>query len=302
MKSFLFPRLAGLSCAWLLLAAPAGRASSTIDTAAHHAWSANTGWIDFRPDSDRGFRFGEFSCAGWLWSPNTGWIDCGDGTPANGINYGNSSNTDYGVNHYGTGDLYGMAWSPNTGWINFGWATLEPGNANRPRVDLVTGEFAGLAWSANCGWISLAGVTTNSMAIPDSDGDGISDAFEMAYAGNLKVLGADHDQDNDGFSDLDEYVSMTNPFDPGNFFKVTKVEPASADGSATKLTWTSAPNRRYLVEHTTDLGVADPWHLSPLDPAAGFTADAGEFTTRTTLDTAAPRRFFRVTAVIPLQP
>ena len=134
------------------------------------------------------------------------------------------------------------------------------------------------------------------MAIPDTDGDGISDAFEMAYAGNLTTLGANHDQDNDGFSDVDEYESMTNPFDPSNFFRVTKVEQASADGSATKLTWTSAPNRRYIVQHSSDLGATNKWHVSPLDPAQ-FSADSGEFTTRTTLDVAAPRRFFRVKSV-----
>ena len=276
-------------------------AQTTISLAEKHAWSPNTGWINFRPDSSTGFRFGEFSCAGWLWSPNLGWIDCGDGTPANRINYNNSSNTDFGVNHYGNGDLYGLAWSPNSGWINFGWATLEPGNPNRPRVDLVTGEFSGYAWSANCGWISLAGVTTLRMEIPDTDDDGISDAFEMAYAGNLTSLGKNHDQDGDGFSDVAEYLSMTNPFDSGSFFKVTKVERASVDGSTTQLTWTSTPNRRYVVEHSTDLGVADPWHLSPLNPAE-FTADSGGFTTRATLDTAAPRRFFRIKAVTPLQP
>ncbi|MEK7950754.1 hypothetical protein [Luteolibacter soli] len=301
MKLFPLSHLTSFACASLLLMAPASAATSTIDASTHYAWSANTGWIDFLPDADRGFRFGEFSCAGWLWSPNIGWIDCGDGTPANSINYANNSNTDYGVNHYGTGDLYGMAWSPNTGWINFGWATLDPGNANRPRVDLVTGEFTGYAWSANCGWISLAGVKTTRMEVIDTDGDGISDAFEMAYAGNLTTLAANHDQDADGFSDVDEYESMTNPFDPSNFFRVTKVEQASADGSATKLTWTSAPNRRYVVEHSNDMGTSTKWHVSALDPAQ-FTADSGDFTTRTTLDVAAVRRFFRVKSVIPLQP
>jgi len=301
MKLFPLSRLASLALASLLLAAPASGTSSTTDANAHHAWSANTGWIDFRPDADKGFRFGEFSCAGWLWSPNLGWIDCGDGTPANHIYYANDSNTDYGVNHHGTGDLYGMAWSPNTGWINFGWATLDPGNASRPRVDLVTGEFTGFAWSANCGWISLAGVKTTRMEFPDTDSDGISDAYEMAYAHDLTTLGPNHDQDDDGFSDVGEYESMTNPFDPGSFFKVTKVEQASADGSATKLTWTSAPNRRYVVEHSSDLGADSKWRVSPLDPAQ-FTADSGEFTTRTTLGVAAPRRFFRVKSVIPLQP
>lgn len=301
MKLFPLSRLLSFACASLLLTASASAATSTIEAAAHHAWSANTGWIDFRSDSDRGFRFGEFSCAGWLWSPNLGWIDCGDGSPANHIYYANDNNTDYGVNHHGTGDLYGMAWSPNTGWINFGWATLDPGNAHRPRVDLLTGQFTGYAWSANCGWISLDGVKTTRMEIPDTDSDGISDAFEMAYAGNLTTLRAKHDQDADGFSDLEEYESMTNPFDSASFFKVTKVEQASADGSATKLTWTSAPNRRYIVEHSTDLGATNPWHVSPLDPAQ-FIADSGESTTRTTLDVAAPRRFFRVKSVIPLQP
>ena len=71
----------------------------------------------------------------------------------------------------GTGDLYGFAWSPNTGWINFGWATLDPGNPHRPRVDLVTGKFHGYAWSANSGWIALNGVTTTRMDITDTDGD-----------------------------------------------------------------------------------------------------------------------------------
>ncbi|MES2477302.1 MAG: thrombospondin type 3 repeat-containing protein [Verrucomicrobiota bacterium] len=285
----------------LLFVALPALAQSTINSTQKYAWAGNTGWLDFRPDTTRGFRFGEFSCAGWIWSPNIGWIDCGDGTPANHINYENNSNTDYGVNHYGTGNLYGMAWSPNTGWINFGWADLDPDNPNRPHVDLTTGQFTGYAWGANTGWISLAGVKTERMELPDTDSDGISDAYEYAYAGNLGTLGADHDQDGDGFSDKQEYLAMTNPLDSGSFFKVTKIEPVNPDGSAIDLTWTSAPNRRYRVECSTDLGVSDPWHLSPLDPAAGFTADSGASTTRTTYDSAAPNRFFRISAVIPLQ-
>lgn len=287
---------------FILLAASLAAAAhaSTISPAAKHAWSANTGWIDSRPDSQTGFRFGEFACAGWLWSPNIGWIDCGDGTPTNHINYGNGANTDFGVNHYGTGDLYGFAWSPNTGWINFGWWTLDPNNPSRPHADLATGELTGYAWGANTGWISLAGVKTDRMEISDTDHDGISDAYEYSYAHNLGTLGMDHDEDADGFSDVDEYLAMTNPFDPANFFKVTAIQPKSGKGSPVSLTWTSAPNRRYVVQGSTDLGVTDPWHVSPLDPAS-FSADSGSSTTRTTHNPTSPKRFFRVAAVIPLQ-
>ena len=118
-------------------------AASTINSTNHHAWSGNTGWVDFRPERPNagdGFKFGEFSCGGWLWSPNIGWINCGNGAPANGVQYANDTSTDFGVNHTGTGDLHGLAWAPNIGWINFGWSYLEPTNSARPRVNLATGE------------------------------------------------------------------------------------------------------------------------------------------------------------------
>jgi hypothetical protein len=285
----------------LLLAALPTSAQSTINIPQKHAWAGNTGWLDLRPDATRGFRFGEFSCAGWIWSPNTGWIACGDGTPANHINYQNDSNTDYGVNHYGTGFLYGLAWSPNTGWINFGWADLDPANPHRPRVDLTTGEFSGYAWGANTGWISLAGIRTNTMEIPDTDKDGISDAYEYAYTGGLATLGMNHDADSDGHSDKEEYLTMTHPVDPRSFFQVTRINPVSADGSETELSWTSAPNRRYVIEQSGDLGQTDAWHGSALDPL-NFAADSGSSTTRITRGPAAARRFFRVGALVPLQP
>jgi hypothetical protein len=254
------------------------------------------------PSTGVGFRFGEFSCSGYVWSANTGWINCGDGTPANGINYANDNNSDFGVNHYGTGGLYGMAWSPNIGWINFGWWTLEPDNPDRPRVDLVTGEFSGYAWSANCGWINLGTgiLKTDSMDIIDTDGDGISDAFEHAYTNGLAAMTATSDGDGDGFSDKDEYLGLTNPLSPLSNLRITAMNRTVADGTATELTWISSPARRYIIERSATLAL-DSWQKSPLDPAS-FAPDSGNSTTRTTNDTAATQRFYRVKAVIPLQP
>ncbi len=278
-------------------------AESTLSTSSHHAWSANTGWIDLRANPGDGFGFGEFSCSGWIWSPNLGWIHCGDGSPANGIQYANADASDFGVNHTGTGDLYGLAWSSNSGWINFGWATADPGNPDRPRVDLETGTFHGCAWSANCGWINLGAgqLKTDRMEIADTDHDGISDIFEIAYTNGLGAMTTSSDTDGDGFSDKEEYQALSQPLDPSNFFKVTKVLSNGVPGIATELTWTSVPARRYIIERSSDLGVTDPWQASPQDPAS-FGAGPGSITTHTSHDTPASKRFFRVRVMIPLQP
>lgn len=298
MKTTLLTLLAGT------LAASAQQ--STLAEGDSYAWSANLGWIEMRPNRPNtgdGFRFGEFACSGYLWSANTGWIHCGDGTPANNIQYANDSNTDYGVNHVGTGELSGLAWSANTGWINFGWWTLEPDNPNRPRVDLQSGNFSGYAWSANCGWINLGTGTlkTDSMPVVDSDNDGISDAFEIAYTSGLGTMTASSDFDGDGYSDKAEYIALTNPFSAQSFLRVTSIAPVNPNGSATALTWTSSPARIYVIEGSNDLGNTQPWAVSNLDPQS-FSADAGAETTRTSQHAATDKRFFRVKPVIPLQP
>jgi hypothetical protein len=45
---------------------------------------------------------------------------------------------------------------------------------------------------------------------PDSDADGMSDAWEMAKFGNLSRNGTD-DYDGDGYTDLEEFLNITNP-------------------------------------------------------------------------------------------
>jgi hypothetical protein len=140
------------------------------------------------------------------------------------------------------------------------------------------------------------------MIVTDTDGDGIPDPWEIAYSGNLTTMNGGSDQDGDDFSDLAEYQSMTNPLKPSSYPRVTKVDSLTPGGTTTALTWTSSRTRRlYRIETSVDLGVEDPWSVSPLDPAT-FTADDAPATTRNTRNPAANRRFFRVSPVIPLQP
>ena len=89
---------------------------------------------------------------GYIYGANVGWINLGDGTPANGTSYTNTSATDFGVNcsagAAGEKNLRGFAYGANIGWVNF----EATGN---PRVILNTGRLRGYVWSANSGWINL---------------------------------------------------------------------------------------------------------------------------------------------------
>ena len=273
-------------------------AASTINGTNRYAWGANIGWIDFRPERPNagdGFKFGEFSCGGHLWSPNVGWINCGDGSPANGVQYENTTSEDYGINHTGTGDLYGLAWAPNIGWISFDWWRLEPENPARPRVNLTTGEFAGSAWSANCGWINLGSgqLKTDRMEILDTDGDGISDVFEKAFVTNLVTMTASSDFDQDGFTDKSEYQAATNPLDPQSQLKITRISKLSNVNSV-ELEWLSSPARVYDIEAMPSITDASWLYLGTVPGVGPTTAQA--------IEAGAPQAFFRVGAKIPLQP
>jgi hypothetical protein len=276
-----------------------GIAAGTISATNHYAWSAGSGWLDFRPEQPNpgdGFTFGEFSCGGWIWSPNIGWINCGGGTPADGVSYANTNHVDFGVNHYGTGDLYGLAWSPNTGWINFGWWTLTPGDTNRPHVNLATGQFSGYAWSANCGWINLGSgqLKTERMEIVDSDGDGISDAFEMGYAGNLTTMDATSDYDNDGQTDKAEYISGTDPLNPNSALRINRLGKLP-DVNAVELEWASSPARVYDIEAKLSLTSTNWVYLETIPGASGSV-------TLQAIEMGVPQAFFRIKVRLPLQP
>lgn len=262
-------------------------AQSTVRYTHRHAWAANLGWIDARPgDGTHGASVGEFICAGFLWSPNTGWINLGDGSPANGIRYSNTTGQDSGVNHFVDGRLRGLAWSASLGWVCFE-------DAGNPRVIPDTGALAGLAWIPNAGWLNLDGLAISHLAPEtDTDGDSLPDAWELTHAPDLTPLGPG-DADADGSSDLEEYQADTQPLDPTSRFAILAMTP-HPDLASTKLTWTSRPTRRYRIFTSTDL---EAWHASPdeiLLPATGLATDG------ISLHPATPRRFFRIEVLRPM--
>jgi len=240
-------------------------------------------------------------CSGYIWAANVGWINLGDGTPVNNIQYQNNSAADYGVNYSidptqpGVAVLRGFAYGANIGWINF----EAVGN---PRVSLFTGTFSGYAYSANCGWINLNDIngkvqTDHVLMGIDSDNDGIADAFEYQYFGNLTTATMSSDADKDGISDKEEYLDGTSPVITTDRLRITAFATNSG-GTSSPLTWTSTTARLYVIETKPDL-LAAMWTL---DPTYGtpFAPDAGTSTMRTVTGASATKRFYRARSIRPL--
>jgi len=280
----------------LLALATSASAQSTINSTHKYAYGANTGWLNFRPSAVDGVVVGEAFLAGNIYAANFGWIRLGAGTPANGHTYTNASGSDFGVNHDGTGTLTGYGYSGNIGWVNFGWARAN--DPNRPHFDLLTGQFSGYAYSANTGWINLAGnLTTDTLANPDTDGDGMADAWEIEKFGNLTTAGIGTDKDKDGQSDAAEYAADTDPNNAAEYLRIIS-QNYNAGVTQVTLTFTTRPTRTYRIQTSNNLpnGGADGWVAS----GAVFLADPGTTTTKTLSFPGGPRRFFRVVAQKPL--
>lgn len=270
---------------------------TTIDHSSPYVYGANIGWVNAVANTNNGMSLGYSYCTGYLYSANCGWISLGHG-PTNGWQYGNASASDWGVNHDGEGRLTGHAYGANIGWLTF------EQTHGQPKVDLKTGILSGYIWSANAGWLSLSNVqayvrTESLDSGPDSDADGIADAWEYAEVGGLGILSdGDHDEDADGVSDVDEYLADTNPQDPADYLMITNF---IQNGGTSTFSWRSRPTRQYHLETTNSLAdVAGAWSnvfAAPLGPDQGNSMGTSVF-----LGGNAPSRFYRVKAIKPLAP
>ena len=123
----------------------------------------------------------------------------------------------------------------------------------------------------------------------DSDADGMDDAWEKAYFGDLSHTGSG-DSDDDGITDSVEFKTGTNPRDPVSRFSAqASLLPG---GNQVTIRWPAVPGWSYRVQYNEDLGKTN-WN----DVSGGVMVNG---TIATGVDNAAGtsnHRFYRVTLV-----
>lgn len=117
----------------------------------------------------------------------------------------------------------------------------------------------------------------------DTDGDGIDDAWERMFFGNLDKDGTD-DSDMDGVSDRLEFLAGTHPADGQSSFRGGVMKPAAGN---VEIQWLSTQGYSYRVQYKNAIGDAQ-W----TDLTATMTPN-GE-TTSVMDENAGAARFYRV--------
>lgn len=112
----------------------------------------------------------------------------------------------------------------------------------------------------------LFNVTLGFGGPEDSDGDGLADSWELAFAPTLGELDATGDADGDGMSDGDELTIGTDPTDRTSLLRTLEVAPDPTGASAVIRT---VPGRDYTVDVSTDL---DSWTSAGTFRAADWPA------------------------------
>lgn len=122
----------------------------------------------------------------------------------------------------------------------------------------------------------------------DSDNDGMSDSWEQTYFSTTDRDGTG-DFDQDGQTDLAEYLAGTNPNNAQSVFEVLQITSAST--GQCQLIWRAQLGKSYRVEYKTELAGVTWTSLGQVIVASGPTAFAVDNTANT------EKRFYRVALV-----
>jgi hypothetical protein len=129
----------------------------------------------------------------------------------------------------------------------------------------------------------------------DDDGDGIPNGYEIAYGLNaLDPINATKDTDGDGMSDLEEYLTGTDPTNSASYFHIVST---TQEGNNIRVKWTTVgghTNRVYVSTGVAGGGYTNSFgNLSPFIIIPGTGASTTNY-----LDvggaTNVPARYYRI--------
>jgi hypothetical protein len=128
-----------------------------------------------------------------------------------------------------------------------------------------------------------------AVSMADSDGDGLPDVYELAHGLNpFDPSDAGGDLDQDGFTNLQEYLAGTDPRSSASLLEITSVELMHGGW---RISFQSVSGKTYRVEHG-----ADP--VGPWEVFADFISGTGSVVTVVDKNGGeAGRRFYRVRLV-----
>ncbi len=148
-----------------------------------------------------------------------------------------------------------------------------------------------MANDSNTETFTLANLRLSALPNPDTDGDGLDDAWERTWFGNLTAQSGGEDADNDGATNAEECLAGTRPNDRAS--RLT-FQTHVRNGNTYTLEIRTVPGRRYRLETNASLSPAG-W--SPVGAAFSATSDV---TIRTvTMNSSTPRVFLRASIVAP---
>jgi hypothetical protein len=130
-----------------------------------------------------------------------------------------------------------------------------------------SGGYSVVVFSADASTASQTALLTVG---GDFDRDGMDDNWELAHGLNpFDATDASADADNDGVSNLQEYIAGTEPRDPSSYLTVDKIEA----GADTAVTFHAAAGRTYTIQYTDSLSPANWQKLTDVfGGSAGATA------------------------------
>ena len=104
-------------------------------------------------------------------------------------------------------------------------------------------------------WAPAPDVTQSIQVVKffDINSNDVPDDWELFYFDSLDVVTADSDFDEDGQTDIEEYIAGTDPTDSESFFWVDDMDIVPGFPSEFVLRWMSVSNRIYRVERVLDV-------------------------------------------------